>query len=80
VTVSRFLDNTGGSGKAMGGPAGWSGRRDACREVLGRFKGVNVTLDPRAFEVEFESEMDLVEFGLIVVYPLASQIGYEKTI
>jgi hypothetical protein len=60
----------------MGGPAGWSGRRDACREALGRFKEINITLDPRAFEVEFESEMDLVEFGLIVVHPLASLIGY----
>jgi hypothetical protein len=71
VLVEVEADNE--RGKALGGPAG-SGRWDACREILGRFKGVGVALGERAFEVEFELEMDLVELGLIVVHPLASLV------
>jgi hypothetical protein len=59
--------------KALGGPA-WSGRWDACQEILGRFKGVGIALGERSFEVQFEFEMDLVELGLIVAHPLASSV------
>jgi hypothetical protein len=36
----------------------------------GRFKGVDVALGERAFEVEFAFKMNLVEFGLIGIADL----------